>query len=54
MDDGDIDTCPACDALTPPLGILGNRLHYRCRDCGTIWASGPVLTPETTTTTKEA
>jgi hypothetical protein len=27
--------CPACDCgFFVFLGILGNRAHYRCRDCG--------------------
>ncbi len=26
--------CPACNGPGVAMGGLGNRLHYRCRDCG--------------------
>ena len=34
--DLDIPLCPACDsdAAHTLLGQLGNRRHWRCRDCG--------------------
>ena len=27
-------TCPACTGPLVPLGQLGMRQHYRCRNCG--------------------
>jgi tRNA(Ile2) C34 agmatinyltransferase TiaS len=27
-------TCPVCPGNGVPLGALGTRMHYRCRDCG--------------------
>jgi transposase-like protein len=28
-------TCPACGSpYAVEMGELGNRIHYRCRDCG--------------------
>lgn len=35
-DDSNIDYvhCPACDGPGVLLGQLGNRIHYRCRNCG--------------------
>lgn len=26
--------CPVCGGPATPLGVLGNRAHFRCRDCG--------------------
>ena len=26
--------CPECDGRGEPLGMLGNILHLRCRNCG--------------------
>lgn len=38
MDDLDLDDdpiqCPACDGHGEPLGTLGIKEYYRCRDCG--------------------
>lgn len=36
LDLNDIDdpSCPACGGVTGLLGQLGNRLHFRCIDCG--------------------
>lgn len=35
--------CPTCDAMQPAsqctLGGLGNRVHYRCRQCGGDWSA---------------
>jgi transposase-like protein len=32
--DGPVCECPMCGASTPIfIGTLGNREHYRCRDC---------------------
>jgi len=28
------EVCPACGGEGAPMGALGNRVHYRCRDCG--------------------
>lgn len=34
--------CPACGLeqwlQTAILGTLGNRTHYRCRNCGAQWS----------------
>lgn len=30
----DIAACPTCGAENAPMGTLGKRVHYRCRDCG--------------------
>ncbi len=27
-------TCPVCEGWGTRLGRLGNRIHFRCRDCG--------------------
>jgi hypothetical protein len=27
-------TCPLCGGPLGYLGQLGDRIHYRCRDCG--------------------
>lgn len=27
-------TCGMCGGLLMPLGQLGRRMHYRCRNCG--------------------
>lgn len=27
-------TCPACDGDLVILGVFGNRVELRCRDCG--------------------
>ena len=26
--------CPGCGGEAHPLGVLGDLVHYRCRDCG--------------------
>ena len=26
--------CPVCGGPAPILGIMGQRVHYRCQDCG--------------------
>jgi predicted nucleic acid-binding Zn ribbon protein len=26
--------CPACEGLGQRMGALGNKIHFRCRDCG--------------------
>uniref|UniRef100_A0A6M3IRE5 Uncharacterized protein n=1 Tax=viral metagenome TaxID=1070528 RepID=A0A6M3IRE5_9ZZZZ len=26
--------CPFCDGNAVAMGILGDRVYYRCRDCG--------------------
>lgn len=31
-------TCPVCDGPAMLLGALGNRRHFRCRDCGAGWS----------------
>jgi predicted RNA-binding Zn-ribbon protein involved in translation (DUF1610 family) len=33
-DFGPVVGCPACGGLGMPLGQLGRRFHYRCRNCG--------------------
>lgn len=32
----DLETayCPMCDHENEPMGALGFKIHYRCRDCG--------------------
>jgi len=30
--------CPACGLANPPMGTLGDMLHYRCRACGMDYA----------------
>lgn len=30
--------CPVCEHLNPPLGVLGSRIHYRCRLCGIMYS----------------
>lgn len=30
--------CPACEDENEPLGLLGQRLRYRCRCCGWQWS----------------
>lgn len=32
--------CPCCDAENEPMGQLGAKMHYRCRDCGVVY-NGP-------------
>lgn len=32
--DEDLTDCLACGGQLEPLGSLGNRRHYRCRNCG--------------------
>jgi hypothetical protein len=27
--------CPVCSGPVVPMGVLGNRQHGRCRNCGT-------------------
>lgn len=34
-----ISDCPACGATNGPMGALGNRVHYTCRDCGMQWST---------------
>lgn len=29
-----VPECPQCSGPGQPLGQLGNRKHYRCRNCG--------------------
>lgn len=29
-----VNECPVCDGRCESLGRLGEREHYRCRDCG--------------------
>jgi hypothetical protein len=36
-----LDFCPMCDATAAPMGTLGRRVHYRCRDCGMMWSHEP-------------
>jgi len=33
MEDDD-DPCSACGGPLVPLGVLGDLVHLRCRDCG--------------------
>ena len=33
-DDRDSPACPMCSSPGVPLGKLGSRVHYRCRNCG--------------------
>ena len=33
-EDNDICYCPVCGGPGVELGRLGNRAHYRCRNCG--------------------
>jgi hypothetical protein len=28
------EDCPACGSSNEPMGALGERTHYRCRQCG--------------------
>ncbi len=30
--------CPACDGPGEELGCMGDRLHFRCRDCGAVFS----------------
>ena len=30
----EIEQCPACEGPCFELGALGNRVHYRCQNCG--------------------
>lgn len=34
MDAEHSGVCPACGGPAQPLGVLGGRLHSRCRNCG--------------------
>lgn len=35
MTDDPMVYCPACGSpFTEVLGVLGHRVHYRCRECG--------------------
>lgn len=34
FDDNEIEQCEICGGPVGLLGILGNRLHQCCRDCG--------------------
>jgi hypothetical protein len=36
--DDDDSNCPQCGGQPTELGGLGNRNHYRCRDCGWDWS----------------
>ena len=36
------EPCPHCLSATAPMGILGNLVHYRCRYCGTEFATEKV------------
>ncbi len=29
-----IRPCPICDGWAGRMGQLGNKIHFRCRDCG--------------------
>lgn len=40
--------CPACGGPGVPLGSLGRRMHFRCRNCGYDFSEEP---PAETTTT---
>lgn len=31
-------TCPTCWGPAIPMGILGTRAHFRCRNCGDQWS----------------
>jgi hypothetical protein len=33
-DQPEVVDCPACGGDSYPLGTLGRREHFRCRDCG--------------------
>lgn len=37
----DHEYCSACGGELVTLGILGNRAHYRCRNCG--WQQSQVI-----------
>ena len=30
--------CPKCNERNPPIGMLGNTAHYRCRACGWFYS----------------
>lgn len=32
--------CPECDGPGVETGVLGNLMHFRCRNCGTEYAVG--------------
>lgn len=32
--------CPACGGEGNKMGALGKRVHYRCRDCGSVFSNG--------------
>lgn len=32
--DQEFRSCAICSGILEQLGMLGNRLHLRCRDCG--------------------
>jgi ribosomal protein L37AE/L43A len=33
----DEHTCPVCEGEATYLGALGNRIWFRCRNCGWDW-----------------
>ena len=33
-DDFELPPCALCDGPVMPIGVLGGRQHYRCRNCG--------------------
>jgi hypothetical protein len=49
-DDDDTITCPACSGIAAQMGTLGNRVYFRCQNCG-LDAS---FLPEPTEITKVA
>lgn len=30
----EVTPCPVCDGDALPIGALGSRVHFRCRNCG--------------------
>jgi hypothetical protein len=33
-----VPECPACGGAATHMGDLGQRRHFRCRDCGTVFS----------------
>jgi hypothetical protein len=34
MEEDEVETCELCNGPLMLLGILGNRIHLQCRNCG--------------------
>lgn len=38
IEDEDCNACPMCGGQGMPFGALGNREHFRCRQCGMTYS----------------